>query len=148
MADQGLLLFRAPDGRLVGYVVCHFGGRSSAYWWSRLGALLIRLGHTVLYVGHAGFLYVDDFLWLLKSQVAPLQAALLLALFLALGVPISWRKLALGQSVDWIGWTLNFRLGIWEIPNSKLEKAVAFLSLIAKGPDTVSRKELEDLCFG
>ena len=64
-ADHGLLLFLAPDNRLVGYTVCHFGGRSSAYWWSRAGALLMRLGHKVIYVAHGGFLYVDGFLWFL-----------------------------------------------------------------------------------
>ena len=140
--DHGLLLFMAPDGRLVGFTVCHFGGRSSAYWWSRVGALLMRLGHRIIYVSHAGFLYVDDFLWLLKSAVAPLHACLLLALFLAIGVPISWRKLRLGQKIEWIGWVLNFKYNIWELQAAKLSKALAFLTLVAQGCP-ITRKEME-----
>ena len=42
--DQGLLLFEFQK-KLYGYVVCHFGARFSAYWWQRLGALLLRIVH-------------------------------------------------------------------------------------------------------
>ena len=96
-ADQGLLLFLAPDDRLVGFTVCHFGERSSAYWWARMGAVLMRQGHQTIFVAHGGFLYVDDFLWLLERSSSPLQACLLLALFVALNVPISWRKTGSGH---------------------------------------------------
>ena len=46
-SDQGLLLFR-NSGRLYAYVVCHFGARFSAYWWQRVGALLLRLLHRLM----------------------------------------------------------------------------------------------------
>lgn len=51
-ANHGLLLFLVPDKRLVGFTVCHFGGRSTAYLLARIGALLVRLGHKVLFVAH------------------------------------------------------------------------------------------------
>lgn len=141
-SDHGLLLFRAPDGRLVGFTVCHFGGKSSAYWWSCLAALLIRLGHKVLYVAHAGFIYVDDFLWLLRLCTAPLQACTLLALLTALKVPISWRKLKLGTSLDWIGWTINLRYRIWDVQESKVAKAFTFLEATANA-STMEQKQME-----
>ena len=38
-------LFLGFAHKLYGYVVCHFGARFSAYWWQRLGALLLRRAH-------------------------------------------------------------------------------------------------------
>ena len=37
------------------YTVCHFGARFSAAWWSRMGAVLIRLCHKFLFVQHLLF---------------------------------------------------------------------------------------------
>ena len=54
-----------------------FGISSAAYWWGRVGALLLRLSHRLLWTDHAGFLYVDDFLFRLLKDVAPLRASLL-----------------------------------------------------------------------
>ena len=33
-------------------MTCHFGGKWSASWWSRLGAFLVRLLHRYLWVSH------------------------------------------------------------------------------------------------
>ena len=42
--EQGTLLFEV-DEALRYYTVCHFGAKFSAYWWSRLGAMLTRIAH-------------------------------------------------------------------------------------------------------
>ena len=65
--DQGCMLFRIAD-RLYHYVVCHFGARFSAYWWQRLGAMLLRIVHALL-GKHArrAWIYVDDLLALLHG---------------------------------------------------------------------------------
>ena len=85
-AEQGLLLF-GLKGVLYHYVTCHFGATFSAYWWGRCGASLHRLLHRLLWSWHAGFLYVDDWLWRLCKRVAPLQATLLALFLTALGCP-------------------------------------------------------------
>ncbi|CAE8581638.1 unnamed protein product [Polarella glacialis] len=100
--DQGLLMFRHA-GILYYYVVCHFGGSFSAYWWSRVGSALTRISHQLLWVSHAGWLYVDDWLWRLLASVAPLHASLLVALMCVLKVPMSWHKCHLKAQIDWIG---------------------------------------------
>ena len=47
---------------------------------------------------------VDDLLaWLDKSS-SPLWASLIVVLLLILGVPMSWLKAALSDTIDWIGW--------------------------------------------
>ena len=45
--EHGLLMFQHRD-TLFYYRVCHFGARFSAYWWQRVGALLLRILHNLL----------------------------------------------------------------------------------------------------
>ena len=107
--DQGLLLFEFA-GQLYGYVVCHFGARFSAYWWQRLGALLLRIARQILaQQPRRAWLYVDDLLAVLLRSSGDLQLALLVVLFVCLKSPISWKKAGLGGSLIWCGWKFNFR---------------------------------------
>ena len=57
---QGLLAFMFRD-TVFHYKVLHFGGTCSAYYWSRLAAILLRFFHQFLYVHHFGMVFVDDF---------------------------------------------------------------------------------------
>ena len=103
------------------------GGAFSAYWWARVGALLHRLGHQLLYVSHAGFLFVDDWLWLCSSHVAPLLASASLLFYAALGVPFSWHNMDWGTQLRWIGWDFDFTFGAVSIPSAKLDRQLHFL---------------------
>ena len=97
-SDQGLLLFKHA-GRLYAYVVCHFGARFSAYWWQRVGALLLRLLHRLLASEpHKAWLYVDDLLLALLHSRAPEQLSLVVAYLSLVGAPISWKKLPSGRT--------------------------------------------------
>ena len=74
--DQGCMLFRVAD-KLYHYVVCHFGARFSAYWWQRLGAMLLRITHALLSKhAHRAWIYVDDLLALLARTAFVEQLAL------------------------------------------------------------------------
>ena len=102
-----MLLFEFA-GQLYGYTVCHFGARFSAYWWQRLGALLLRIAHQLLaQQPHKAWLYVDDLLAALLRSSGDLQLALLVVLLVCLKSPISWKKAALGDSLVWCGWKLK-----------------------------------------
>jgi len=140
--EQGLLFFQCM-GKLYWYCVCHFGARFSAYWWARVGALLHRLAHRLLWSAHWGWLYVDDSLWKFVRAAAPLHAALVLSLFVAIGVPVSWHKLRFGSGVKWIGLIVRFDAHQWILPEAKLDKVLAFLSAIAQAGDTFPRREME-----
>ena len=72
--ELGLLMFRLL-GLLYYYMVAHFGAKFAAYWWGRLGGLLHRILHALIFVDHAGFLYADDWLWRFSRAAAPLLAA-------------------------------------------------------------------------
>ena len=58
--ECGLVGF-SLEGKLFFYRVSPFGAFFLAFWWARLGGLLLRIFHHLLWLSHAGFLYVDDF---------------------------------------------------------------------------------------
>ena len=57
--DQGLMLFEAA-GKLYHYLVCHFGGAFSDFWWKRVAALVMDVVHNVIWLELGGHVYVDD----------------------------------------------------------------------------------------
>ena len=61
--EQGLVGF-SLDGAIYLYKVCPFGASFSAYHWTRLGSFLLRWFHHLLWLQHAGLLYVDDFFFI------------------------------------------------------------------------------------
>ena len=104
--DIGFAVFHIMNQWFV-YLVNHFGAKWSAYWWSRLGALLMRVFHFILRHCHVGVVYVDDFLFLLLRSAHLPMVAILLALAQVLGVRLSWSKLRLGLSLEYLGWALS-----------------------------------------
>ena len=85
--DQGLMFFE-HEGKLYLYKVCHFGSSFSDWWWKRVAALPTDITHGVLWVSHAGHVYVDDWLWILLQSFGMLQASLILLNFVSQGVPL------------------------------------------------------------
>ena len=140
--ERGLLLFGLA-GKLYCYKTCHFGAVFSAYWWARTGGCLHRLLHAILWSWHCGWLYVDDWLWRLRRETSPLQAALLALLLCVLGCPIGWHKTALGPSIVWIGFQLHFDTLVVELPPAKVQKIADFLQLVASANRSVERSSLE-----
>jgi len=57
------------DNKIFFFKVSPFGASFSAYHWTRLGSFLL-LFHALLWFQHAGFLYVDDFLFMFPESVA------------------------------------------------------------------------------
>ena len=88
-SDAGAAFFSC-NGILYRYLVAHFGASWSAWWWSRTAAMLLRIVHQFLGCAHMAFVYVDDFLILVRSDRAWEAACLLAILFSCLGVPLSW----------------------------------------------------------
>ena len=58
------------------YRVTPFGAVFSAFWWARLGGLLLRIFHHLIWWSHAGFLDVDDFLFFMEANMMPVSATL------------------------------------------------------------------------
>ena len=68
-SEYGLNFF-SLDGQFYYYVVCHFGGKFSAFHWARFAAALHRLLHKLIRVWHGGWIYVDDWLWRLLAMTS------------------------------------------------------------------------------
>ena len=140
--DTGFSVFQF-QGQYYVYLVNHFGAAWSAYWWSRLGALLMRLAHHLLRHKHLGGVYVDDFLFFLPRQCAAAMAAQLIALFQILGVPLSWKKLRLGFSLAFLGWHVSVSEGCFAcVTAEKQVKLDQEMQIFLTNPRKVSRQGL------
>ena len=140
--DQGCMLFRVAD-QLYHYVVCHFGARFSAYWWQRLGAMLLRITHALLSKhAHRAWIYVDDLLALLACTAFVEQLALMLCFLTAINAPISWKKAQLSHEITWCGWTFNFDFETVTLAAGKLDKLQQQLHELARSKK-IPRKLLE-----
>ena len=123
---QGLLAFQFLD-IVYHYQVLHFGGTCSAYYWTRLAALLLRIMRQRLYIQHFALAFVDDFIFGFDPVAAPLQASTLLLTVAFLNIPLSWHKLELGYHITWIGWTLDSWSDTVSIPEEKRNKLLTNL---------------------
>ena len=142
--EQGLSCF-VLAGKWYAYRNAYFGARFSAYWFSRVGAWLVRQLHRFLWIKHGLWLYVDDGLVVLPRETAPLLAGAVVLFLSALGIPLSWRKLDLGPTLVWLGWQFDFA-GSWaSLPSSKLAKFLGVLQPFRSRGAKVSRKAVESL---
>ena len=124
--DWGLQAFRLPGqcgDRAGRKIYLHtrgtFGIASAAYWWGRVAAGVVRAVHKLsdANLGVLHLLFADDG-WVVATGKY-FWRKLLYWLFILelLEVPISWKKVKAGTTVQWIGYTLcvqTFRKGIAE----------------------------------
>ena len=84
-----------------------YGMASAQSYWGRLAALLLRVLYALFPQVDWNFVFVDDFLWLLRSEGAVNVAVALLATLLALGTPLSWKKTHLAEVNTWLGFVVH-----------------------------------------
>ena len=142
-SDRGVVMF-AFQSRYFCYRVAHFGARFSAYWWSRLGAFLLRLLHLFLGPPHKAWIYVDDLmLWAPHSHFEDFVWCTV-AFLMILGTPISWNKAQLGQHITWIGWKFDLNHYSVQLMDSKVERLQKHLLQLTTS-EKVSHKQLEQI---
>jgi len=76
-------------------------------YWGRLAALLLRILYALFPEVDWGFVFVDDFCWILRSTNASWLTPALLGVLLALGTPLSWKKTVLSEINTWLGFVIN-----------------------------------------
>ena len=140
-SDQGLLGVQA-GGRHFFYQVCPFGATFSALWFARLGSFFVRALHLLIFVRHALFLYVDDFLLIQDLEVLDITASLCVTFCVCFGIRLSWKKLQLGPVVVWIGWELNFHAGAFSVPQDKRDRLRSLITAMLQQRARVHRKDL------
>ena len=140
-SHRGLLGFSHRNS-LYFYKVAPFGAVFSAHWWGRLGSFWVRFLHQAIFVAHALFLFVDDFLLIQRKDILPLTAAFVCSLMQVFGLPISWRKADLHCALDWIGWRFNFGIGAIYLQERKRSKLLELISQMLSHP-RIAKKTLE-----
>ena len=110
-AEQGFLACRVNEEENAIYVnrVGTFGIASTPYWWGRLSAALMRLGHVLL--GPApieALLYADDLETMGVGKEGRRCQVLLFVLLAAFGSPFKWKKQRGGLVTEWIGLTTDY----------------------------------------
>ena len=89
-----------------------------------------------------GFVFVDDFCWLLRKSLAgPLTSAILLFL-VAFGCPLSWKKTAIGLSNTWLGFIMTPDLQLVRMAPTKHELVIAVLDKMIDN-QTFTKQELD-----
>ena len=84
-----------------------YGVASAQYHWGRMAALILRLLYYTFPTIIWAFVYVDDFLFILPKQGAAALAVQILLFLHAIGLPISWKKVAMGDPNTWLGYLLT-----------------------------------------
>ena len=121
-----------------------FGEGSAAYWWTRLYGCVRRLSYSVVGSCSWGLVFVGDGNWHFDVRDMWLDSAVILALHIALGVPISWGKVAAGLAQNWVGFDISVKT--WHIgtsPNRLLDLCTHAKSIIFS--DSGPRRSLESL---
>ena len=116
-------------------------------WWawsrprSRIGSMKKRGGSTSpssrLQWGPPevdwGFVFVDDFCWILRSTNCHSLTPALLAFLVALGVPLSWKKTVLSEINTWLGFVINPAGPFVQMARDKHVIVLALLKDLAAG---------------
>eukprot|EP00435_Cladocopium_sp_Y103_P021864 s134_g5.t1 len=119
-----------------------YGMASAQLYWGRMAALLLRLCYLMFPHIDWGFVFVDDFCWLLRTTTAPWDMTLLLMFLLALGCPLSWHKTCLSEVNTWLGFQVNPRGPVVDFPPDKKTVLEALLHRLMDG-QTFTAKEIE-----
>ena len=119
-----------------------YGMASAQLYWGRMAALLLRILYYAFPWLDWGFVFVDDFLWLLRREEAPLQATAILLLLLAMGTPLSWKKTVLSLSNIWLGFQVDPKGPVITMARDKHLIIQDLLNRLVKG-EVFSSKAIE-----
>ena len=119
-----------------------YGMASAQLYWGRMAALLLRITYLIFYEVDWGFVFVDDFCWILRTESANLWATTILATYLALGVPLSWKKTVLAEVNTWLGFVVNPRTLVVRMAQDKHDIIMEILKKLSQG-ETFTSKAIE-----
>ena len=110
-----------------------YGVASAQLYWGRMAALLLRLLYCAFPEVDWGFVFVDDFCWILRSTNCHSLTPALLAFLVALGVPLSWKKTVLSEINTWLGFVINPAGPFVQMARDKHVIVLALLKDLAAG---------------
>ena len=96
-----------PDCEWCVNKVGTYGMASAQLHWGRMAAVLLRLCYAIFPRIDRGFVFVDHFCWLLRTETATQDTLQPLLLLAALGCPLNWRKTVFSEVNTWLGFQVN-----------------------------------------
>lgn len=115
------------------------GMASAQLYWGRMAALLLRLTYMIFFQVDWGFVFVDDFCWILRAGTANLWATTMLASYLALGVPLSWKKTVLSEINTWLGFVVSPKYLVVRMAEDKHDIIMEILKQLQEGEGFTSK---------
>lgn len=119
-----------------------YGMASAQLYWGRMAALLLRICYLLFPSIDWGFVFVDDFCWILRTQSATLDSCTLLLFLLAIGCPLSWHKTVLSEINTWLGFQINPRGPVIDFPSDKKSVLHSLLQSLQEG-NPFTAKDIE-----
>ena len=110
-----------------------YGVASAQLYWGRLAALLLGLLSFIFSEIDWGFVFVDDFCWILRATNCNSLTPAVLAVLLALGTPLSWKKTVLSEINTWLGFVINPAGPFVQMAREKHVIVLALLRDLASG---------------
>ena len=110
-----------------------YGVASAQLYWGRMAALLLRILYAIFPEVDWGFVFVDDFCWILRSNNASWLTPAVLGVLLALGTPLSWKKTVLSEINTWLGFVINPSGPFVQMAKEKHVAVLALLKEIETG---------------
>ena len=94
---------------VVGQQSRHLWEASAQLYWGRMAALLMRILSLYSLFPELDwqFVFVDDFLWLLRLKSSGEMATAIMLVLLSLGTPLSWKKMLMAQVNTWLGFVID-----------------------------------------
>ena len=115
---------------------------SAQLYWGRMAALLPRICYLIFPQVDWRFVFVDEFCWVLRTDMATQDAAKLLLLLPALAYPLSWHKTVLPEVNTWLGFQINPCRPVVDFPMDKKTTLGELLHKISSGA-SFTAKEIE-----
>ena len=119
-----------------------YGMASAQIYWGRMAALLLRLVYHIFPLADWGFVFVDDFCWLLRKTLAESLTTSILLFLLAIGCPLSWKKTAIGSSNTWLGFIVTPSQQLVRMAPAKHDLVMSVLSRMMANEE-FTRAELD-----
>ena len=110
-----------------------YGIASAQLYWGRMAALLLRIVYSLLIEVDWGFVFVDDFCWILRASNSAWLTPALLGVLLALGTPLSWKKTVLSEINTWLGFVINPSGPFVQMAKDKHVAVLALLKELEEG---------------
>ena len=112
---------------------------SAQLYWGRTAALIFRLLYLLFPQVDWGFVFVDDFCWILRMEEANHMATSLLATLGALGIPLSWKKTHLAEVNTCLGFVIHPNIPQVQVTANKHTTVTEMLELLIQNTNMTAK---------